>query len=104
MSTHLKLLSQRREQLVARCALQREAMAIQKIRLMHSLESLDAGMRVLNRVRNAPGLMLALAGGLLLLKPQRRLRPLMQTALAVSRGWRLAAPVLSTLLAARRRH
>lgn len=103
MTTHLKLLAQRREQLVARCALQREAMSIQKIRLKHSLESLENGMRLLNRLRSTPSVILLAAGGLFMLQP-RRLRSLLRTALVVSRGWRMAAPLVGTLLAARRRH
>lgn len=101
MSTHLKLLAQRRQQLVTRCALQRETLAIRKVRLHHSLATLDAGLRILDRIRSNPGLILALAGGLLLLKP-RRLAAALQTALVLSRGWRLVAPLLANLRTARR--
>lgn len=101
MTSHLQLLAQRRQQLQARCALQRDALAIQKIRLGRSFESVDTGIRLLSRLRSNPGLALALAGGLFLLKP-RRLLNMLQTGLAVSRGWRLAGPLLASLLKATR--
>lgn len=102
MASRLDLLAQRRQQLQARLALQREALAIQSIRLGRSFETIDAGMRIVDRLRNSPGLVVALAGGLLLLKPRRLLR-MAQTGMAISRGWRLAAPLLARLLAAPRR-
>lgn len=100
MTTHLKLLALRRQQLVTRCALQRESLAIQKIRLQHSLTILDTGMRILERVRSNPGLILALLGGAVVLAP-RRLLSMLKTGLVVSRGWRLLAPLLSSFFSAR---
>lgn len=102
MTSHLKLLAQRRQRLQARCALQREALAIQKIRLGRSFETVDTGMRILDRLRTNPGLILALAGGLFLIKP-RRLLTVVQTGLAVSRGWRLVAPLVGKWLGVPRR-
>lgn len=102
MTTHLKLLAVRRQQLVTRCALQREAMVIEKIRLRHSLATLDTGVRILERLRSNPGLVLALLGGIVVLAP-RRLFSMLKTGLVVSRGWRLIAPLLTNFLSTRRR-
>lgn len=102
MNSHLKLLVQRRQQLQARVALQRDALAIQKIRLDRSLETADTGLRVLDRLRSNRALLVTLAGGLLLLKP-RRLLPILQTTLLAVRGWRLVAPVLAKSRGAPRR-
>ncbi|MGB7480803.1 MAG: hypothetical protein WA924_10775, partial [Burkholderiaceae bacterium] len=77
MTSHLKLLAQRREQLVARCALQREAMAIQKIRIRQSLDRLESSVGILQKLRGVPGLLLLLGGGVFLLQP-RRLRALLR--------------------------
>lgn len=101
MTTHLKLLAQRREQLITRCALQREALGIQKIRLTQSLNTVDRVVDVLDRLRRNPVVILGLAGSVFLLKP-RRLLSLMRSGLIVARGWKLAAPLLATLLAARK--
>lgn len=102
MTSHLKLLEQRRQRLQARCALQRDAMAIHKIRLGRSFTTFDTGMRIVDRLRDNPALLLALVGGLFLLKP-RRLLPILQTGLTVSRGWRLVAPFVGKWLGAPRR-
>lgn len=101
MTTHLKLLAQRREQLITRCALQREALGIQKIRLTQSLNTVDRVVDVLDRLRRNPVVILGLAGSVFLLKP-RRLLSLMRSGLIVARGWKLAAPLLATFLAARK--
>lgn len=101
MTTHLKLLAQRREQLITRCALQREALGIQKIRLTQSLNTVDRVVDVLDRLRRNPVVILGLAGSVFLLKP-RRLLSLMRSGLIVARGWKLAAPLLATLLATRK--
>jgi|GEM_PF-2543442 len=101
MNTHLKLLARRRELLVARCALQREAMAIQKRRIQRSLDGVERGVDLLQKLRGLPGLMLLLGGGVFLLRPGR-LRALLRMSAAAARGWRLAAPLVAALLAARR--
>jgi hypothetical protein len=101
MTTHLKLLAQRRQQLITRCALQREALGIQRIRLTQSLNTADRVIALLDRLRRNPAVILALAGGLFLVKP-RRLLSLMRSGLLVARGWKVAAPLLATLLATRK--
>jgi hypothetical protein len=101
MTTHLKLLAQRRQQLITRCALQREALDIQRIRLTQSLNTADRVIALLDRLHRNPAVILALAGGLFLVKPGRLLS-LMRSGLLVARGWKVAAPLLATLLATRK--
>lgn len=99
MMSHLKLLATRRQHLLARGEHQRSTLLIQKKRLQSSFKTLDTGLRLINRVRNSPGLVLGLIGGVVLLAP-RRLASLLETGLVLSRGWRLLSPLLNRLLVA----
>ena len=102
MSSHLQLLAQRRQQLLDRSSLQRDSLQIQRLRLQHSLDTLDSAVRVFNRIRDNPGLVLGIGATIALLLP-RRSWSWLRTGLRLTRGWQLAVPLLSAWLTARRR-
>lgn len=102
MMSHLKLLAARRQHLLARGVLQRNVFLAQKNRLRTSFNTLDTGLRLINRVRRSPGLVLGLIAGVVMLAP-RRLASLLETGLVLTRGWRLLSPWLDRLLVPRSR-
>ena len=90
MSRQLDALRARRELLLARSAVERDALALLVQRWRAPLELADRGVRVVRYAREHPGALLAAAAVLVALAPKRALR-WAGFALSAWRGYRAAA-------------
>jgi len=97
MMTRAEFLEWKRQLLLAESAAQRAEVAGQLQSLSHSVESLQIGMRILNRVRRHPGWIATAALGLAAITP-RRLSSLFRLGTAGLRAWRFVAPALRARL------
>ena len=101
MSTRAELLAWKRQQLIAESTVQRADLVQQLQPLGYRMASLHTGLHIVERLRRHPGWIVALAAGLMLLKP-RRLASLFRLGSAGLRTWRAVAPTLQGLLDNRR--
>jgi hypothetical protein len=89
-------LVRRRQQLIDRCAQQREEMIIHSHSLSHSMSALDTVMGYLQRIKQHPGWIIGLIIGVIAIRPTR-LSALMQGSAVALRTWRTVAPILQNL-------
>jgi hypothetical protein len=98
MNTRAQLLMQRRQYLIAESAAQRAELAQQAQPLAHTLETVETGMRIVDRIRQHPGWLLGAVIGLFAIQP-RRLSALLQLGTTGLRTWRQFAPALQGFIA-----
>jgi hypothetical protein len=98
MNTRAQWLAQRRQYLIAESAVQREELAQQAQPVARTLETVETGMRIVERIRQHPGWLLGAVAGLLALRP-RRLSALLQFGTSGLRTWRQLAPALQSFIA-----
>jgi hypothetical protein len=95
-----KLLS-RRQQLVARCEVERVDLIRRSQELQTLMSAIDSTLHAVRQVKQHPGIVLgALAAVLLIVKP-RRVGALLGSVMPALRTWNVVAPVLQGL---RQRH
>jgi hypothetical protein len=97
MNTRAEMLAQRRQYLIAECHAQRAELALQAQPLAHTLEIVETGVRIVDRIRQHPGWLLGAAIGLLAIRP-RRLSALLQLGTNGLRTWRQFAPALQSFI------
>ncbi|HJV84772.1 MAG TPA: YqjK family protein [Noviherbaspirillum sp.] len=97
MKTRAEQLALKRTQLLAKCLLQRAELSMQMQPLKHDMQSVEVGLRILDRVRQHPGWLAAAAFGVMLVRP-RRLSSLLRLGSAGLRSWRTLGPGLQALL------
>lgn len=97
MKTHAELLAWKRQRLIAESNVQRADLALQMQPLLHTLDSMDAGLRIVGRIRQHPEWIASLALGLALLTP-RRLSSFFRSGSLGLRTWRSISPVLHMLM------
>lgn len=98
MNRRLVEIRARRELLLARSAVQRDALALLVQRWHAPLELADRGFRVVQYAREHPGWILLVVAVLVALSPKRGLR-WAGGAMAIWRGYRWAAAALGRLTA-----
>lgn len=96
MKTRAELLAWKRQRLIAQCIAQRSDFALQMRPLTYTLESVDTGLRIMDRIRRHPGWIAAIAAGLVMITP-RRLSLLLRFGTAALRTWRSIAPSVRML-------
>ena len=96
MNTRADLLAWKRQQLIAESAAQRAELALQMRSLTHTLESVQIGLRIVERLRQHPGWIAALPVGLAALTP-RRLSSFLRLGTISLRFWRYVSPALRLL-------
>lgn len=97
MNSRADLLEWKRQQLLAECQVQRTDLAMELDALNRSLDSVQVGMRIVNRVRRHPGWIIAAAMAFVAITP-RRLSSFMRLGTSLLRTWRMAAPTLRMLV------
>lgn len=96
MMTRAQLLEWKRQQLLAESAAQRADLAVQMQSLTRSLESVQTGLRIVDRLRKHPEWIGALALALVALTP-RRLSSFFRLGTFGLRAWRFVVPALRML-------
>ncbi|MEO8599573.1 MAG: YqjK-like family protein [bacterium] len=91
-------LAQRRTELIARCAQQRDALSTQKQSLMHITSTLDYGLTLARRIKNNPLAAAGIMAAVVIIKP-RRLLALARTSLVTWQTLRTVTPLLQDMLA-----
>ncbi|HVK94713.1 MAG TPA: YqjK family protein [Noviherbaspirillum sp.] len=97
MITRTEMIALRRQRLATECKLQRIDLLHQTQALERKLDSLQVGLRILERCRRHPEWIAGLALGLALFTP-RRLSLCLQAGSAGLRTWRSLKPALQRLL------
>ncbi|WP_292931304.1 YqjK family protein [Noviherbaspirillum sp.] len=97
MRTRAELLAARRQRLIAECVMQRADLALQIEPLTHTMNSVEVGLRIVDRVRQHPGWIAAAVVGLMAIRP-RRLSSFLRLGSAGLRTWRMLRPSLQLLL------
>ncbi len=97
-----KLLS-RRQQLVARCEVERVDLIRRSRELQTLMSAIDSTMHAVRQVKQHPGIVLgALAAVVLIVRP-RRINALLGSVMSATRTWSAVAPVLHGLQGLRHR-
>lgn len=102
MNSRADLLALRRQRLIAECQLQRADIAEQLQPLAYTLDTVNTGLRIVDRVRQHPGWIAAAGLGLLTITP-RRISSLLRMGTLGVRTWRTLAPQVGMLLRLSRR-
>lgn len=97
MKTRAELLALKRQRLIAECRLQRIDLLDQLQPLGQTLDSVNTGLRIIDRVRRHPEWIAAACLGLLMITP-RRLSAWMRLGSMGLRTWRMLAPQIGMLL------
>lgn len=97
MNSRADLLEWKRQHLLAECDAQRADLALQFDSLNHTLETVQTGLRIMDRVRTHPGWIAAAVVALIVVTP-RRLSAAMRIGTSLLRTWRVAAPTLRMLM------
>lgn len=100
MKTRAEMLAWKRQMLIAECNAQRDDLTLQAHSFRHTLTSMEIGWRILGRVRQHPGWIVALTLGLIVITP-RRLSSFVRLGSASLRMWRQAMPLLQDMAARR---
>lgn len=100
MQMKAEQLARRRQELIARCEAQRSAMVTHTRSLSHATSALDSALGILGRIRRHPGWIVALAVGIIAIKP-RRLSALFHGSAIALRTLRTVAPLVQLLRARR---
>ena|SRR5437899_2758011 len=96
-----ELLARRREEIIARSAVQRRALQTQGQSLSKTLSAVDVGLDVLQRIKRHPGWVVGAIVGLIVLKP-RRVLPLVEAGTVAWQAFRAVAPAWQRIMARRR--
>lgn len=96
MNTRAELLEWKRQQLLAESQAQRAELALQIQSMAHTLESVQIGLRIVDRIRKHPGWIAALTLGLAAITP-RRLSSFLRLGTFGLRTWHFVAPALRML-------
>lgn len=91
-------LAQRRAELIARCAEQRDALSTQNQSLTQITATLDYGLTLARRIKHNPLAMAGLMVAVVIIKP-RRLLALARTGLVTWQALRTVTPLLQDMLA-----
>lgn len=97
MKTRAEFLAWKRQRLVAECIGQRSDLALQLQPLVHTLDSIETGVRIADRVRRHPEWIAGIAVGLVVITP-RRLSSMFRSGTTLLRTWRSVAPALQMLM------
>lgn len=95
--TRAELLEWKRQQLRAESAAQREEVTAHLQAMTQSLQSVQVGLRIVDRVRRHPEWIAAVALGLLAVTP-RRLSAFVRLGTLGLRAWRFVAPAVRARL------
>lgn len=95
--TRAEFLEWKRQRLLATSAVQRAEVAVHLQSLAHSLDSVQIGLRIVDRVRRHPGWIAAAALGVMAITP-RRLSSFVRLSTLGLRAWRFIAPALRARL------
>lgn len=91
-------LAQRRTELIARCAEQRDVLSVQNQSLTQATSTLDHGLTVVRRIKHHPLAMAGIILAVVIIKP-RRLLALARTGLVTWQTLRTVTPILQDMLA-----
>ncbi|GAB3547919.1 hypothetical protein GCM10027343_27710 [Noviherbaspirillum agri] len=97
MNSRADLLEWKRQQLLAECDAQRMELAVQLDSLNYQVETIQTGLRIMDRVRRHPGWIATAVVALFAITP-RRLSAAIQSGTSLLRAWRMAAPALRMLM------
>lgn len=97
MNTRAELLEWKRQQLLAESAALRAELADHTQSFAYTLDSVQIGLNIVDRIRKHPGWIAALALGLVVITP-RRLSSFLRLGTAGVRTWRSVAPALQLLV------
>lgn len=93
MKTRAELLAWKRQLLLAECHAQRGDLAMQIRPLVRTLESVEAGARIVRRIGRHPEWIAGVALGIAIIRP-RRLSSFFRSGAMLLRTWRSVAPAL----------
>ncbi|MGV8893944.1 MAG: YqjK family protein [Burkholderiaceae bacterium] len=97
-SSSFMRLAQRRAELIARCAEQRDALSTQKQSLIQITSTLDYGLTLVRRIKSNPLALAGIMAAVLIIKP-RRLLALARTSLVTWQALRTVTPLLQDMRA-----
>lgn len=98
MKTRAEFLAWKRQHLIAECIAQRSELAMQLQPVVHTMEAVNTGLRIVDRVRQHPGWIAGTAVALLVITPHR-ISSALRLGTSVVRTWRSMAPTLKLMMA-----